>query len=99
MNNWQTMTFFQSFQVSLLGFGTVFICLIALYFAVHLFSLIFSLKNNSSVSGNHIAGNNPEPVNSVQDIDVYAAVMVVLCEETGLPPDQFKIKNIREIKV
>ena len=79
--------------VSLMGLATVFLCLIVLALAIMLVSkLIGGLGIGEKKAA---AAAAPAPA---MDEEGMAVVMAAVCEETGLPIDQIRIKNVQELK-
>ena len=83
--------------VSLMGLATVFLCLIVLAVAIMLVSkLIGGLGiGEKKVAAAPAAAAAPAPA---MDEEGMAVVMAAVCEETGLPIDQIRIKNVQELK-
>lgn len=83
--------------VSLMGIATVFLCLIVLAVAIMLVSkLIGGLgigEKKAAVAPAPAAAPAP-----AMDEEGMAVVMAAVCEETGLPIDQIRIKNVQELK-
>ena len=79
--------------VSLMGLATVFLCLIVLALAIMLVSkLIGGLGIGEKKAAAAPAAAAPAPAMDM------AVVMAAVCEETGLPIDQIRIKNVQELK-
>lgn len=85
--------------VSLMGLATVFLCLIVLAVAIMLVSkLIGGLgigEKKAAAAPAAAAAAAPAPA---MDEEGMAVVMAAVCEETGLPIDQIRIKNVQELK-
>lgn len=85
--------------VSLMGIATVFLCLIVLALAIMLVSkLIGGLgigEKKAAAAPAAAAAAAPAPA---MDEEGMAVVMAAVCEETGLPIDQIRIKNVQELK-
>lgn len=83
--------------VSLMGLATVFLCLIVLAVAIMLVSkLIGGLGiGEKKATAAPAAAAAPAPA---MDEEGMAVVMAAVCEETGLPIDQIRIKNVQELK-
>ena len=83
--------------VSLMGLATVFLCLIVLAVAIMLVSkLIGGLGiGEKKAAAALAAAAAPAPA---MDEEGMAVVMAAVCEETGLPIDQIRIKNVQELK-
>ena len=83
--------------VSLMGLATVFLCLIVLALAIMLVSkLIGGLGiGEKKAAADPAAAAAPAPA---MDEEGMAVVMAAVCEETGLPIDQIRIKNVQELK-
>ena len=77
--------------VSLMGIATVFLCLIVLAVAI---MLVSKLIGGLGI-GEKKAAAAPAPA---MDEEGMAVVMAAVCEETGLPIDQIRIKNVQELK-
>lgn len=78
--------------VSLMGLATVFLCLIVLALAI---MLVSKLIGGLGIGEKKAAAAAPAPA---MDEEGMAVVMAAVCEETGLPIDQIRIKNVQELK-
>ena len=84
--------------VSLMGIATVFLCLIVLALAIMLVSkLIGGLVSGEKKAAAAPAAAAAAPAPAM-DEEGMAVVMAAVCEETGLPIDQIRIKNVQELK-
>ena len=83
--------------VSLMGLATVFLCLIVLAVAIMLVSKLIGglgIGEKKAAAAPAVAAA-PAPA---MDEEGMAVVMAAVCEETGLPIDQIRIKNVQELK-
>lgn len=83
--------------VSLMGLATVFLCLIVLALAIMLVSKLIGglgIGEKKAAAAPAVAAA-PAPA---MDEEGMAVVMAAVCEETGLPIDQIRIKNVQELK-
>ncbi len=84
--------------VSLMGLATVFLCLIVLALAIMLVSKLIGglgIGEKKAAAAPAAAAAAPAPA---MDEEGMAVVMAAVCEETGLPIDQIRIKNVQELK-
>ena len=81
--------------VSLMGIATVFLCLIVLALAIMLVSKLIGGLGIGEKKAAPAAAAAPAPA---MDEEGMAVVMAAVCEETGLPIDQIRIKNVQELK-
>ena len=84
--------------VSLMGLATVFLCLIVLALAIMLVSKLIGglgIGEKKAAAAPAAAAAAPAPA---MDEEGMAVVMAAVCEETGLPSDQSRIKNVQELK-
>ena len=84
--------------VSLMGIATVFLCLIVLALAIMLVSKLIGglgIGEKKAAAAPAAAAAAPAPA---MDEEGMAVVMAAVCEETGLPIDQIRIKNVQELK-
>lgn len=84
--------------VSLMGLATVFLCLIVLAVAIMLVSKLIGglgIGEKKAAAAPAAAAAAPAPA---MDEEGMAVVMAAVCEETGLPIDQIRIKNVQELK-
>ena len=84
--------------VSLMGIATVFLCLIVLALAIMLVSKLIGglgIGETKAAAAPAAAAAAPAPA---MDEEGMAVVMAAVCEETGLPIDQIRIKNVQELK-
>lgn len=84
--------------VSLMGLATVFLCLIVLALAIMLVSKLIGglgIGEKKAAAAPAVAAAAPAPA---MDEEGMAVVMAAVCEETGLPIDQIRIKNVQELK-
>ena len=84
--------------VSLMGIATVFLCLIVLALAIMLVSKLIGglgIGEKKAAAAPAAAAAAPAPA---MDEEGMAVVMAAVCEETGLPIDRIRIKNVQELK-
>lgn len=94
LGNPETLSLFQIVTLSASGMCIVFLCLGALILAIRLLSGLLA-----ALSGRPRAAAQAEaaPAAQAQDEETAALLLSAVSEELRLPPDRFRIVQIREL--
>ncbi len=92
-----TMSFPESIVVSALGLSVVFVTLIALALAIIFISKILRLIIKDEPKKPAAAPVQQTAVSDEADKETLAVLMATIGVDLDLPPEQFKIVNVREI--
>lgn len=90
-----TMPFGESLIVSGLGIAIVFCALVALAITIVIVTKVFELTGIGHAKKATVA--KPAAPVETFDEESYAVLISVMCEEMKLPPDKFKIVEIKEV--
>lgn len=91
-----TMSFPESIVISALGLSVVFVTLVALALAIIIISKLLRSIIRDDVKKPAAAPVQPA-VSDEADKETLAVLMAVIGTDLDLPPDQFKIVNVKEI--
>lgn len=91
-----TMSFPESIVISALGLSVVFVTLVALALAIIIISKVLRSIIKDDVKKPAAAPVQPA-VSDEADKETLAVLMAVIGTDLDLPPDQFKIVNVKEI--
>lgn len=91
-----TMSFPESIVISALGLSVVFVTLVSLALAIIIISKLLRSIIKDDVKKPAAAPVQPA-VSDEADKETLAVLMAVIGTDLDLPPDQFKIVNVKEI--
>ena len=91
-----TMSFPESIVMSLLGISVVFITLIVLALAIVIISKILRVVIKDEVKP--AAAPVQPAVSAEEDKETLAVLMAAIGADLNLPPEEFKIVNVKEMK-